>query len=286
MKGPKRGRPLTEADAEVAAELEARAQAARPKRVDSDPVFLMLTQALRSDHVNVERSTFSLSDCERAARYLGWPSGVEEPSPQHQRRQLSFVRLQIGVGGRGLSCFHNSFRGCAGTLRKLDLSKNRLAADDVKALCRVLGQSGNATALEVLILSGNRTTGDVGLQAVLDLRAGQPQLQAVIVECCGITDVGAATVATFVRALPTPPDRQKFFVNLNRNLIGSRGLQMLQGSMPDFISVVALHQSIRARVSDGANGGEGAKGQPSVDYCRARLDKSWSNSLPSSNVRW
>jgi hypothetical protein len=214
---------------------------AGPSSSKQDPVLRLVRQTHRSDVVKIDGCTFSLSDCQRAARYMSWPGTLEDVAlPPGE--PLKAVRLQLNVGGTGMRCFFRAFLGSRASLAKLDLSRNKLTSTDVAA---VLGVFGTDHMLQLLVLSCN-PIGDTGLGVALEWAYRSRSLESLLMEVCRISDNGAEVAKRFLLAQPPPDGARYFHLSLSRNVIGPRGLQALQGRLPDHISLTVTSQ-VRAK---------------------------------------
>ncbi|KPA82314.1 hypothetical protein ABB37_03410 [Leptomonas pyrrhocoris] len=96
-----------------------------------DPIYRIMHALPRSDVLEVVRSRFAAAHCVRAAAYFDL---------SYTTNPLRHLRLQIGCDGpTGLHLFFSRIAAHRHTLRMLDLSRNRLCAEDVVRLCNLLG---------------------------------------------------------------------------------------------------------------------------------------------------
>lgn len=224
----------------------------------SDPVYRIMHMLPRSDVLEVVKCRFGPEECQRAASYFD-KSFMENP--------LRHVRLQIGCDrATGLNLFFPKLQHHRGTLRHLDLSRNRLDEDDVATLVQVLDirrdeTNNNSSALEVLDLSYNRHIGDRGGVMLLSALRGNDRIRAVILKGISLSDAGAFGIAALLPQRPKPllcgegggcdyplsssasvSQNPTFFLNLNENIIGVKGIGALGKGIPSYVSVTASRQ--------------------------------------------
>lgn len=131
-----------------------------------DPIYRIMHALPRSDVLEVVRSRFAAPHCARAAAYFDL---------SYRKNPLRRLRLQIGCDGpTGLHLFFPRIAAHRHTLRVLDLSRNRLSAEDVVLLCNLLGfgSAGDVAASLVPDTAGrNAENADTRVQntTVVDL---------------------------------------------------------------------------------------------------------------------
>ncbi|KPI90502.1 hypothetical protein ABL78_0432 [Leptomonas seymouri] len=200
-----------------------------------DPIYRIMHALPRSDVLEVVRSRFAAPHCIRAAAYFDL---------SYMRNPLRRLRLQIGCDGpTGLHLFFSRIAAHRHTLRVLDLSRNRLCAEDVVLLCNLLGlgvegrvaaslmpktiaigtddeETRDATAcvsaspfsssslssscLELLDLSYNTRVGNEGALHVLRALRRCASIRAVLLKSVGVDDAGAFAMSDVVRQWPAP----------------------------------------------------------------------------------
>jgi hypothetical protein len=114
------------------------------------------------------------------------------------------LRLQVGCGMRGVQHLLPAIALHSHTVERLDLARCRLNADDVAPLMRAVLGGPKGCALQVLDLSYNHGLGSAGGAATLNALRGHTSLLALLLRQCNIDDVGAITMAPFVRERPVP----------------------------------------------------------------------------------
>ncbi|GET92311.1 hypothetical protein, conserved [Leishmania tarentolae] len=194
-----------------------------------DPIYRIMHALPRSDVLEVVRSRFARPHCERAAAYFDL---------SYMKNPLRHLRLQLGCDGpTGIYLFLKRIAVHRHTLRVVDLSRNRLSADDAVLLCNALGLgvAGNSetalgttraspasaavdstlstaagasaqpsSSLELLDLSYNAKLGNDGAVHVAMAVRRLPSIRAVILKSVGIDDDGAIAVAELIRSWPKP----------------------------------------------------------------------------------
>lgn len=192
-----------------------------------DPIYRIMHALPRSDVLEVVRSRFAAPHCARAAAYFDM---------SYTKNPLRHLRLQLGCDGpTGLHLFFSRMAMHCHTLRVVDLSRNRLCADDVVQLCNLLGlgRAGDVAAaavplpavhnteretgegdrgvsaapsssLELLDLSYNTAIRNSGALHVLAALQHCPTIRAVMLRSVGIDDDGAAAVADLLHRWPVP----------------------------------------------------------------------------------
>lgn len=186
-----------------------------------DPIYRIMHTFPRSDVLEVVRCKFAKEHCQRAAAYFD-ASFMQNP--------LRRLRLQIGCDGpTGLHLFFPRIAFHRFALRTLDLSRNRLSADDVVTLCTALeltphrrsrpratdegeehaGSSSlpshyRTSVLELLDLSYNSGIGNEGAVQLMRAITSNSTIRAVQLKCIGVDDDGACALAPLLCRRPTP----------------------------------------------------------------------------------
>ncbi|KAG5493986.1 hypothetical protein JKF63_01819 [Porcisia hertigi] len=195
-----------------------------------DSIYRIMHALPRSDMLEVVRSRFAKTHCERAAAYFDL---------SYMKNPLRHLRLQIGCDGpTGIHLFFNRIAAHRHTLRVVDFSRNRLGADDVVLLCNTLGLGsagdaaaamitaksppaciavasttsttteapvGQSSSLELLDLSYNAKIGNDGAVHVVRALRRCPSIRAVIMKSVGLDDDCAGIIADVLRGWPAPP---------------------------------------------------------------------------------
>lgn len=193
-----------------------------------DPIYRIMHRLPRSDVLEVVKCKFGKEHCERAAAYF---------KDSFMKNPLRQLKLQIGCSGAdGLHLFFPYISFHRFTLRKLDLSRNKLSSDDVVTLCDGLaltkpsssrsaarkeataqkaasddadsGVSGEhspqTSVLEMLDLSYNLDVGNAGAVYLLSALRHNTSIRAVLLVSVSIDDEGAQQLAPLLRSRPRP----------------------------------------------------------------------------------
>lgn len=169
------------------------------KLLSTDAIYRIIHHSHRSDVVEIVKCKLGEAECERAVLYL---------NKEYMAAAVRRLRLQLLVPMvKGIDAFLPFFAHHRKTLRLLDLSRNRLNADDVLTLSDTLGLSEpSVCSLEVLDLSYNRTIGNAGATQLLRCIERNTVIRAVILKSVSITDEGAHGIAFYLRSRPVPSD--------------------------------------------------------------------------------
>lgn len=197
----------------------------------TDAIYRILHSTHRSDVIEFTKCVLGDTECSRLAQYL---------QDEYTHSGLRSLKLQLGVEmSRGFHRMLPALTLHRTTIRRLDLSRNRLNADDVLTLCRALGLSSSSpssllgasgassstgtpavlSSLELLDLSWNRKIGNAGAQLLLHTLRDNAVIRAVILKSISIDDEGAKQIAPLLWSRPFPQTRQE----QERRAIGSKG---------------------------------------------------------------
>nr|CCC90098.1 conserved hypothetical protein [Trypanosoma congolense IL3000] len=223
-----------------------------------DPVYRIMHMTPRSDVLEVVKCRFGSEECQRAATYF---------DSSYTKNPLRYLRLQIGCDrATGFNLFFPRLQHHRATLRLLDLSRNCLDEEDVATLVNLLNlrnddKCESLSVLEVLDLSYNRRIGNSGGVMLLGALHGNDHIRAVVLKGISLTDAGATSIASLLQQRPKPrtcvgecmhscealhnghaAGGSMFFLNLNENLIGSKGIHALGKGIPSYVSLTACKQ--------------------------------------------
>ncbi len=234
----------------------------------TDPVYRIVRALPRSDVVHFSKCKLKEKDCVRAVHYIEEAADAPDDRKAHGLGGMKELRLQWAATMHGglqhalPLLFSHRY-----TLRKVDLSRNAITSKDIDSLANALdlGCAHNAHPnLELLDLSYNPNLGDAGAIAILTAIAPNKVIKALQLVHCGITDESCSMIMTLLLCRPAPvlldpttaertfggavsvAEADKFFLNLNSNRIGSRGLMALTSrvTLPSFISISVVKQVI------------------------------------------
>ena len=226
------------------------------KHVDDDPVYRIMNRSHRSDIIEIVRCKFGPTECARMVQYFHSHFGSATIRKLRVQVFCSTSDAELGALFRTVLPKHTS------SIKILDLSRNVLSGEgDAQLLISSMTLHHNSI-LEVLDLSFN-PLGNKGAALLMAAIADNVYLRALILVHCDIDNDGGEVVARYLRARPRPRENETqgrvhgvsnanevvkamFFVNLNRNRIGSLGCCTLGKRLPDWVSVTVVQQIVRA----------------------------------------
>lgn len=256
------------------------ARAAAERKPTSDPIYRIMHRLPRSDVLEVVKCKFGKEHCERAASYFDaafmqnplrrvkLQIGCSGPGGTH----LFFPRLffhRFSLRTLDLSRNHLSAEDLVTLCEGLALGPRASGASASSPVSQPSSAPAAHTSscLELLDLSYSLGIGNAGAVYLLSALRHNTTIRAVQLVSVGVDDDGAAQLAPLLRSRPRPAaladgsaatvgymqgfsavTEQRpytFFLNLNHNVIGTAGTEVLGKGLPSYVSLTLAKQRLK-----------------------------------------